>query len=506
MSPSKIDGPLPLRTKFAFGVGSAAETLALLSVSSFAMLYYNQVLGLRADLAGLAISASLILDGFADPIVGALSDRTRSRFGRRHGYMFAAPLFIGAALIGVFNPAAGLGQLGLFLWFTGSVALLRICMSVYHTPHLALGGELSTDYTERSKIMSWNNFFAWAGGALTSFFALRFVFKATPEYPRGLLNPAPYSPFSIACAILAVTILFASAWFTRDQIARLPKPPAHLPKLSPFEFLKDLGQAMSNRNYLWLLIGYFFLSMMIGLRTGLHLYVNTYFWQLKSEEIALFVIGSFAGYASGFLFSARLHGRFDKRRTIIASTLTYAVAPAVPITLGQMGLLSHDTPGLLAMLIGFSVISYGAVSIAAITILSALADVADQNELKYGVRQEGVLYSTRALAAKVDQAIGAALAGFALTIINFPAKAHPGQVPHEVVWNLALFDGVLATIPGVIAAFFYARYGITRRSYEETRLALLARRDAASGATRAPAATSVEDRLPEGAAPTSGKA
>lgn len=475
---STLSDPLPLKTKVAFGVGSAAESMALITVSSFAMLYYNQVLGLRADLAGLAVSASLLIDGFADPVVGAMSDRTRSRFGRRHGYMFVAPLFIGLALISVFSPMPGLDQTGLFLWFGGSVAALRVAMSVYHTPHLALGGEMSSDYTERSKIMSWNNFFAWAGGALTSFFALRFVFRATPEFPRGLLNPAPYSPFSITLAAAAVTILFTSAWFTRDQIARLPKPSADLPPFGPFEFLKDLGKALANRNYLWLLIGYFFLSMMIGLRGGLSLYVNTFFWQLRSEEIALFVIGSFAGYLTGFLFSARLHGRFDKRVTIIASALTYAVAPAIPVTLGQMGLLSHATPGLIWILIAFSVISYGAASIAGITVMSALADIADENELKHGVRQEGVLYSTRALAAKVDQAIGAALAGFALTIVRFPQKAHPGEVDHEIVWNLALFDGVLATIPGAIAAIFYARYRITRKAYEETREALIARRAA----------------------------
>ena len=110
--------------------------------------------------------------------------------------------------------------------------------------------------------------------------------------------------------------------------------------------------------------------------------------------------------------------------------------------------------------------------------LSALADIADENELKFGLRQEGVLYSTRALFAKVDQAIGAALAGFVLTFINFPVKAQVGEVPAQVIWDLALWDGVLAGIPGFIAVFFYARYKITRATYEETKAALAARRAA----------------------------
>jgi Na+/melibiose symporter-like transporter len=138
-----------------------------------------------------------------------------------------------------------------------------------------------------------------------------------------------------------------------------------------------------------------------------------------------------------------------------------------------------------------------------ISIMSALADIADENELKFGLRQEGVLYSTRALFAKVDQAIGAALAGFVLTLIAFPTKAKVGEVPAEVIWNLALWDGILAGVPGFIAVFFYARYKITRASYEETKAALAARRAAglAPQATAVSAAVDVPEPLVPPTAP-----
>ncbi|MFN3573747.1 MAG: MFS transporter [Phenylobacterium sp.] len=489
------DERLSFRTKLSFGVGSGAESIALFSVGSYAMLFYNQVLGLEAHLAGLAISASLFLDGISDPLVGSLSDRTKSRWGRRHIYMFFAPIPIVLSLIAVFNPPDGLGRWGLFAWFTVTVILLRQSMTFYHTPHLALGGELSRDYTERSKVMAYNSFFTWAGAAGTTWIALSYFFKATPEYPRGLLNPEPYAPYSIVMALLALALLGASAWFTRDRIPHLPKAPDNLPKFSPFEFFKDIGKAFANRNYVWLLVAYFFLSMMIGLRGGLHLYTNTYYWHLTSEQIRFFVIGSFAGYLSAFLFAAMLHGRFDKKRTIIVSAIVYALAPSAPILLGFAGVLTDQTAGLLPILIAFSILSYGAASVLSISIMSALADIADENELTFGVRQEGVLYSTRALFAKVDQAIGAALAGFVLTLIAFPTKAKVEEVPAEVVWNLALWDGVLAGVPGFIAVFFYARYKITRASYEETKAALAARR----AAIRAPLATATQaaDGVPQ---------
>ena len=86
---------------------------------------------------------------------------------------------------------------------------------------------------------------------------------------------------------------------------------------------------------------------------------------------------------------------------------------------------------------------------------------------------------SRSLAAKVDQAIGALVAGLVLAWIAFPAKAVPGEVPVGVIGNLALWDGLLAAVPGLIAAVFYARYGITRARFEETRAQIAAKRAAA---------------------------
>src|SRR5690349_21455846 len=83
---------LPFRTKLAFGAGSAAETIALYSLLNWAMLFYNQVQGVPAYMVGLALSVSLVLDGITEPVVGSWSDRTHSKLGRRHPWMFAGAL------------------------------------------------------------------------------------------------------------------------------------------------------------------------------------------------------------------------------------------------------------------------------------------------------------------------------------------------------------------------------------------------------------------------------
>lgn len=467
---------LTLKTKLAFGIGSAAEAIAIYAVLTYVLLFYNQVKGVPGHWVGIAISLSLVLDGLTEPLVGSWSDRTKSKLGRRHPWMYAAPIPIALSFYAIFAPPEGLTPMGLAIWCGVSVSVLRQVMTFFHTPHLALGAELSPHYVERSKVMAYNSFFTWVGGASMSWIALSFFFQQTPEYRNGLLNPEPWQTFALVFATGIVVILFASAWFTRDRIPYLPQPADDTPKFSPVEFGKDVWKALRNVNYIWLLIGYFFLSMMIGLRESLRMHANTFYWELTSEQLRWFIAGSFVGYVTAFAFAARMHGRYDKKRTAIAACLVYAAVPAIPLSLGMMGILTPQTPNLLAILIVFAAVAYGAVSVLQISIMSMLADIADENELRFGVRQEGILYSTRALSAKIDQAIGTFLAGMVLLFVAFPERAKPGEVDPGILFNLAMWDGLIAAVPGVLAAFCYGRYRISKAQYEATREALVARR------------------------------
>ena len=234
-------------------------------------------------------------------------------------------------------------------------------------------------------------------------------------------------------------------------------------------------KALSNRNYVVLLLGMFFLSMMVGVRGGLWLYSASFFWQLDNTQISLFAIGSFAGYLFGALAVTRLHDRFDKRWTGMFAVIVYCIGPALPLALGWLGIMGPDTPGLLWILIAFSVLQHAPYSVMTTTVYSALADIADENEVKFGLRQEGILYAARTLFARVDQAIGTALAGWVLTIIAFPDQARVGEVSQTVLFSLA-GAFVLTTIPGLVAAIFYGMLRVTKSTYDDTRAILDSRK------------------------------
>lgn len=462
--------PLRVRDKVAYGLGSSAEALVFTTTSSFTLLYYNQVRGLDAGLVGTALALGLIVNAFIDPIIGSWSDRTRSRWGRRHPFMFGAILPAAILFYALFNPPDWSPTWQL-IWVGLTNTLLLQVMTVYHTPHLALGGEMSQDYLGRTSVMAYNTFCLWLGDTIGWLLAFRVIFAASEQFPNGALDPSRYPMFSITVAVLIIVILGYSSWSTMNRIPYLPQPREGQVKFGVRELLTDVGRALTNRNYVVLLIGLFFLSMMTGVRIGLWLYTATFFWELDNNQISYFVIGSFSGYLFAAFAVKRLHAKLDKRWTGAVALVIYSLGPAIPLALGYFGVLSAETPGILWILIAFSVLQHAPYSLMVTTVTSALADIADENELKYGVRQEGVLYATRTFFARVDQALGTALAGWVLSTIAFPTNAKPGEVAPEILYALAAAFA-LSAIPGLIAGVFYGMLRVTRTTYEETRAAL----------------------------------
>jgi glycoside/pentoside/hexuronide:cation symporter, GPH family len=469
--------PLTVRLKAFYGLGSTAEALSITASSSFLLIFYNQVRGLPAEHVGLALSLGLFVNAVFDPLVGSWSDRTRSRYGRRHPFMFASVIPAGLLFFAVFNPPHW-SELGQLIWLGVCNTALLQAMTLYHTPHLALGGEMADGYLERTSIMAYNTFCLWAGDTMAWLLSYRLFFGPGPGQPNGALIESRYPLFATAVGVAIAGILMVSSWATRSRIPFLKQVAPEEQHFDGRRFLRDIGRTLTNRNYVVLLLGLAFASLMSGVRLGLGIYVNSYYWRLTNDQISLFVIASFAGYLFAALVVRRLHDRLDKRWTGALSLCIYCIGPVIPLLLGMLGLLSPATPGLVWILIGFALLQHIPYSLMTTTIYSALADIADELELKHGMRQEGILYSTRTFFARVDQALGTALAGLVLGLVAFPAHATPGAVAQPVLDNLVTAL-LLSTIPGLIAAGFYAMLRVTRASHDATRAALDARTAAA---------------------------
>lgn len=473
---SAYAGRVPIGLKFLYAVGSSAETIISVAFNAFNFFFYTNIMGVPGTLAGLAITIALVFDAVTDPLVGTLSDRWRSKLGRRHPFMFAAPLPVMLCLFFIYAPPEGFGSFALFVWLTVLTVIMRSCMTLYHVPHLALGAELSADFTERTRVMSMNTLLGAFGGFGTAFVAYSFFFSATPEYPNGLLNGSAYPMFAITAALVGGAVMVVTTVFTMSVIPRLSTAPPDLPRFSIKEFVRDAKSAIANRNYLLLLIGYLLLSATLGVRETIGLHMNTYFWELVPEQIRYFALLALIAPIVGFVVTARLHDRFEKKPVLIASLIGLLIFATMPVLLRIVGWLPENHTGaLLPILIGFYVLTLIFGVILLISAMSALADIADEQELMTNRRQEGIFYAARSFFAKAASGFGHLLAGIAIDVIGFPVGAEPGTVAADKIFNLGLVDGPIAVIPGAIAVFFYLRYNLTRARHTEIQAELNAR-------------------------------
>jgi len=469
---------LPMRTKLAFGVGSAAEAAATIAFSTFNFLFYNKVMGVSGTLCGLAVIIALALDALADPIVGSLSDRHKSpRWGRRHPFMLLAPLPMGLFFFLIYSPPAGLSELALFAWFTITTLLFRQAQTLYHVPHLALGAELTDDYRERSVIMSYTALFGVLGGSSAFFFGWTWF----SSIKGGSAVRDGYPGMGLGIGVFIAVAIFVSAWFTRDRIPYLKQPPVDHPPFTLRELFSAIVACLQNHNYRALLLGLICVSAMIGTRETLSSHVNLFFWELPENKIRVFGLASPPAFVISFLIVARLHVRYEKRSSILGAVVLLIFASTTPVLLRLLHVMPENgSPKLIPVLFFFVFLYYGGLSMLIITVLSALADITDEHELITGKRQEGVFFAARTFFSQVTTGFGHVVAGVAIDLIGFPAGAKVGDVAANVVFRLGLLDGPITAIPALAAVYFYGRYAIDRERLLHIQSELRARNERAA--------------------------
>ena len=465
---------LRLRTKMYFGIGAGGEAASMWVFNALALIFYQQILGLPAGLAATAMALAIIADAVTDPLIGAISDNFRSRFGRRHPFLFTAPIPLALCVFLIFHPPQFVVESAplLFTWLCLFTILQRTFQTFYVVPHLAMGAELSADYLERTRVMSFNSLFGLYGGIVMHSVAWFAVFGFIFVDQGGQLYKPAYTWVALIACLIIIASIFASAFGTYDQIENLKRNEnLRGEKVSLRSFYSDIWLVLQNRNYLFLLLGLFFLSLTIGTHETLGIYVVSFFWELSPNQIGFLMINNIIGVHLGFFLAAKLHGRFDKRWTIALCAVGLSVFWSMSVNLTLLGFApANGSWPLVVFIIFFGSFSSFFGAVLNISVMSALADIADEHELNTGLRLEGIFYSARAFFSKAMNAVGHIVAGFALQYyILLPPKSVPGEVSSDIIFRLGVVDGPFAMIGGVIAGIVYLGYRIDKTAHAEIR-------------------------------------
>ena len=457
---------LSVRTKVLFASGALQE--AVVTAGGIAtVLFYNQLLGVSPALVGTAFLIASAFDALSDPLIGAITDRFRSKWGHRHPFMFASALPIGFSFYFLYQPADDLTEIGYFVWLCFFLILLRLSQTLYLIPHDALGAELTDDYEERTSIFGYNYVATSALSLIVVGIFYAVIFPSNPEFDNGLLNPAGYF---VLAAVGSVTIVFSVLTCTLGTVEQIPY--LHNVELgNKFSFanyITQLKALIKNISYISACLSLLTIYSGLGIISVVSTYAYVYVYELSTEGMVWASVAKSPGILIALPLLAYLSRRMEKKTILIVSTLATCALVSLPHNLKMVDLFpSNDSVFLLFALFVPLLLAYMVFPVSAIIIDSQLADVADEHELRTGERSEGVIFSVRSFGIKTTQGVGGFLAGFGLEFIGFPENAEVGDLAGETITGLLFLNGPSYLAIYLLAVLFMTLYALDKKTHGE---------------------------------------
>lgn len=429
--------PLRLHHKALYGFGSVAYGVKNNGYDYFLLMFYSIVLGVDARLVGLALLIALVFDAVSDPVAGYLSDNLRSRWGRRHPFMYAAAVPVALCYFMLWQPPEGFSEWHLFIYVTLLSILIRTLITFYETPSSALAPELTEDYHTRTSLLSFRYLFGWTGGNAMSVLMFGLLLVSAPGMPDGRFNMEGWSNYGIIASLLIFVAILGSSIGTHSRIPYLKAPPKSTTKMTLKKIVSEIVQTLSEKSFLALMVASLFGAVATGVAASLAFTFYTFFWEFSSADLFILTSLVFVSALLAFIITPMVSRRLGKKKaTIVLGVLAFGIAP-LPIALRLLNILPENgEPLLLPIILIVNTIDVALIIGMQTTFASMIADLVEQSELKTGRRSEGVFFASVTFIRKCTQGIGVLITGFILELARFPKQTAPEDVPSEALFDL----------------------------------------------------------------------
>ena len=475
---------IPLQHKIIYGLGAFTNNLLGAAIGTM-VIVLNLGLGMNPALVGLVSALPRLSDAITDPLMGYLSDNTKSRWGRRRPYIFLGAIAAGITFALLWQLPGGQSENFYFWYFLGGSIIFYLAYTAFATPWVALGYELTPDYHERTRLMGVQNFMGQWAWIVAPWFLW---FMQSETLFDDLTEGAGWLAIIIAGFTICIGIL--PAVFLRERFTAGETKPASansepnqgsdnaVLKPGVRGFLAGFATTIKFRPFL-LLCGATFLVfngfMMVG---SFQTYVIIYYVfggdQALGAEFAGWAgtVSAVATFAAIYIVT-KLSTAVGKRRAFFISTTISVVGyclkwfcynPAFPLLLLVPPVFIAFGLGGLFTLMG-----------------SMIADVCDLDELETGQRREGMYGSIFWWVVKLGMALALAGGGFLLNATGFDVALEGAQTEQTIFW-MRLFDVVVPFVASGLAIWAIAAFPITEERAHEIRMELERRRGSVSAA------------------------
>lgn len=442
--------PLGWREKIGYGLGDMGFNFYWQNISAFLLIYYTDVFGISAAAAGTMMLVTKIVDAFTDPAMGALADRTKTRFGKFRPYLLWAAIPMAAAGVLTYT-TPDLSEGGKLIWAYGTYTIMMLTYTVLSIPYSALSGVITANSQERTTLISFRFIAAFSGGIIVAYFTPKLV-VLLGQGDEALGWQLTMLVFGIAAAIL-FSIVFLT---TRERI----EPPTGQ-KTPVVQDLKDLA---GNKPWLVLFCLALIIMVTITMRMGTGFYYFKYYVE-RPELIGSFLSVYMFALAAGAASTPLMTKFIDKKQLMV-------------LLMGIVGVLSiafyfvpKDAIWLmfaLQAIIGFAL---GPKSPLA---FSMYADTADYNEWRTGRRATAMTFSAATFSQKLGGAIASAAIGWILAAMGYIAnQAQSDASQMGIVLLMTVIPGVIALLAALVMRF----YRLNNEELAKIQLELLARKE-----------------------------
>ena len=420
--------------------------------------YYLTVLGLNPILTGSALLFALFVDAISDPLIGALSDRIKSSFGRRHIFMGFSLVPISITYFMLFIPDKSWSEGLLFFWLLSFTILTRFSVTLFDIPHRALAAEIPDTYEDKANIMSMREGFQSIIALSHSFIILPYI---NIDVDENWVN------VGLVGSLMMFVFGLVSILGTRSLIPDLYEWPQNIEKKNTYKEIKEqLRFVYSNKTIILFLLGSITIQLAWGLANSLTFLTQTQFWGLDTLQIQEFIKIYFLSTLFSWFLVPKLVQTFEKRTILISSLFMIGTFQAVPFIIYKLGLTPTFGSDSLVYFLSFFIFITGTFSlISLMTRESMVPDMIDQVQKESNLRQDGAISSLTSFCAKCMTGLGQFFSMFTLWLISFPKGSVEATLQQKEM--LAVFQGPMIMILFLIPIFIFAGYKIDREKHKE---------------------------------------
>ncbi|GAB1432005.1 MFS transporter [Spirochaetota bacterium] len=430
---------LPIKTKMGFGICDLGGNLFFTAMGFWSLNYLTDVVGLTAAAAGLAVMIGKLWDAVTDPMVGFLSDRTRSKLGRRKPYMLwgSIPLMLTMWLF--FSKPLVSGAMPQFVWVTIALCLLNTAYTLVNIPYNSLTPELTDDFNERTSLNGFRFGFAVFGTML----------GAGAVLPIVGLFPNKAAGFSGMGLVLGI-VMAVTALITVFSVKEPDHSNTEIPKDGFFETYLSV---FKNKPYVILLLTYALNLAGLNFMQGIIAYYFNYIYH--NEGMATIAMLMLLVVAMVFIpVSVLISKKLGKKRTYQLSFVFIASAAILIFLFGH-------TLGIRFFLVVMAWAGIG-IGLGYVSPWAMVPDTVEYDAVKTGKRKEGAFYGIWTFMAKVGTSFAIIVSGMILNMGGYVANAVQSA---SSIMAIRLIIGIFPAIVLIGAIVLVEFYPIDEKAY-----------------------------------------